>query len=226
MDNTIRSNPKILIINGSPRKNGLTMSMISAFQNKINQLNEAQNAEQPASIQTELLHLVDFKVDHCSACDSCLRKPYECPLNATDDYGKIAAKMKEASAVIIATPTYFSNVTGLVKDLIDRSRPLKMAKYQLRNKIFSAIVTSGLRAGGLNVAQNSLIQYALIQGMIVVGALGHPVLMANFPTETSQKMELTDFRKPNEISGVAKANCEALAERIWEILKSGLQFNN
>ncbi|MHA1796710.1 MAG: flavodoxin family protein [Promethearchaeota archaeon] len=216
--------PSILIINGSPRKKGLTMSLVSVFQKKIEALNSDPEKNLRSKISTEVLHLVDYNVVHCSACDKCLRKPYECPLDKNDDFRLIAAKMKQATAIIIATPTYFSNVSGLVKDLIDRSRPLKMAKYKLKNKLFSAIVTSGLVAGGLNVVQNSLIQYALIQGMVVVGALGHPVLMSNFPTETSQKLELTEFRKPNELSGVATANCEALAERMWDLLQHGLKF--
>ncbi|MCF2140927.1 MAG: flavodoxin family protein [Candidatus Lokiarchaeota archaeon] len=218
-------NKSILIINGSPRKNGLTYSLAKIFQDKIQSLNDNENNKQMQKIDIEIMHLTDFRVKHCSACDNCLRKPYLCPLDENDDFKIISEKMLKASAIIIATPTYFSNVSGLVKDLIDRSRPLKMAKYKLKNKLFSVIVTSGLRAGGLNVVQNSLIQYALIQGMIVIGALGHPVLMANFPTETSQKMELTDFRKSTDISGVAKANCEALAERFWKILQDDFSFD-
>ncbi len=209
---------KILLINGSPRKTGLTNSLLEIFSQKIQNLNTEHNDEKNFTISTEILHLRDSNIQHCIACDKCLRKPYTCPLSEEDDMQNINPKLLESDAIIIASPSYFANVTGFVKDLIDRTRPLKMNKYQLKNKYFSTITTSGLRAGGLNTVQNSLIQYALIQGMIVIGALGHPVLMANLPTESGQKMNLTDFRKPNDVSEVAMKNIEALAQRFWEIL--------
>ncbi len=209
----------ILLINGSPRKKGLTNSLCQIFAEKIGNLNLQDTDAKITDIIVEQIALGDFSIAHCNACDICLRKPHICPLNADDDMDALAKKMRDADAIIIGSPSYFSSVTGLVKDLIDRSRPLKMAKYELKNKYFAPIVTAGLRAGGLNSVQNSLIQYALIQGMIVIGALGHPVLMSNFPTETGQKLDLKDFRKPEEISSLARANCEALAERFWSILQ-------
>ncbi|MHA1610523.1 MAG: flavodoxin family protein [Promethearchaeota archaeon] len=209
----------ILLINGSPRKKGLTNSMCQIFAEKIGNLNLQESEAKKTDIVIEQIALGDFQIVHCNACDVCLRKPHVCPLNSNDDMDAVAKKMRDADAIIIASPSYFSNVTGLVKDLIDRSRPLKMAKYELKNKYFAPIVTAGLRAGGLNAVQNSLIQYALIQGMIVIGALGHPVLMSNFPTETGQKLDLKDFRKVEDISSLAQANCEALAERFWNILQ-------
>ena len=209
----------ILLINGSPRKKGLTHFMGQIFAEKIATLNHQDTDSKITEVVVDQVSLGDYSIAHCNACDSCLRKPHSCPLSDHDDMESIAQKMREADAIIIASPSYFSNVTGLVKDLIDRSRALKMAKYELKNKYFSPIVTAGLQGGGLNVVQNSLIQYAIIQGMIVIGALGHPVLMANLPTETGQKLDLTDFRQPEEISSLARANCEALADRFWAILQ-------
>lgn len=210
---------KILIINGSPRKNGLTNSVIDAFTDKIMELNNSDHAKKGTfSINTEKMHISDYEIKPCTGCDTCLRKPYQCSLSERDDMLNIDEKLRKADAIIFASPSYFANITGQLKILLDRTRPLKMNKYQLKNKIFTPIVTSGLRAGGLNTVQDVLIQYALIQGMMIVGALGHPVLMANLPTESSQKLELTAFRNPTDLSEVSKTNIDALAERYWELL--------
>lgn len=209
---------KILIINGSPRNNGLTNNLIRIFKEKIALLNKEQVEHDHPHINIEHVNLAEFNIQHCNACDQCLRKPYECPHTKNDDMGILHQKLVEADGIIFASPSYFANVSGIMKNLIDRTRPLKMNKYQLKNKFFSPIVSSGLRAGGINLVQDVLIQYALIQGMIIVGALGHPVLMANLPSECGQKFELTDFRKPSEISNVSKANIEALADRFYDLL--------
>jgi multimeric flavodoxin WrbA len=209
---------KILFINGSPRPKGLTAHLLDVFIKKVQQLNQERTKDGAGQVEIDKIDLSAFSIQHCTGCDACLRKPHECPLDISDDMGTIKDHLLAADAIIIASPSYFSNVTGYVKDLIDRTRPLKMAKYLLKNKFFAPVVTSGLRAGGLNAVQDSLIQYALIQGMIVVGALGHPVLMANFPTESAQITELKMFRKPEEISPLAAANSEALAERLWDLL--------
>lgn len=212
---------KIIIVNGSPRKQALTYNLIQLFCEKIKELRNApSNEETEMIVVTEIIQISDYQIQPCTGCDSCLRKPYQCPLSKSDDMLKIENKLKEADAIILATPSYFANMTGQMKILLDRTRPLKMNKYQLKNKFFTPIITSGLRAGGINSVQDVLIQYALIQGMIVVGALGHPVLMANLPTESSQKLELTSFRKHTEISEVSKTNINALAERYWEILQN------
>ncbi len=76
-----------------------------------------------------------------------------------------------------------------------------------------------LRGGGSNWVADSLIHWGLIQGMIVVGALGHPVLEGNLPSETLQKCGLKEFRKPSEISEISQKTSSNLAERLWNLVK-------
>ncbi len=208
---------KILLINGSPRKKGLTASLLSAFSTHIEALNEERDED--AHIQCTTLNLSEYAISHCTGCDACLRKPYECPLSENDDMGKIEKSMKDSAAIIMGAPSYFGAPPGIIKDLIDRSRPMKMNKYQLKDKLFSVLGTSGLKGGGANYVQDVLIHFGLIQGMIVVGSLGHPVLNANLPSETLQKEALTDFRKPSEPGKLARKNTKSLAERIYSFLK-------
>ena len=206
----------ILAIMGSPRATGLTAALLKIFQEKVEELNKGTEAVQ--QIKIDILMLKDFVIQHCTGCDACLRKPNECPLSEKDDMKKVEEAMLKADAIIIGAPSYFAGMPGIVKDLIDRTRPMKMQKYLLKNKYFSVITATGLQGGGQNSVQDDLIHFALIQGMIVVGALGHPVLMPNFPNESLQMLELKKFRKPNEPGEIANTTTANLAQRIWDLL--------
>jgi len=210
---------KVLILNASPRKNGLTNSLLLNFKKKIDEL--IQNSD--SKIISELIQLSDYNILHCTGCDACLKSPNICPLNEKDDMNKIEEKFIESDAIIVGSPSYFANVPGIMKDLIDRSRPMKMAKYKLQNKYFSVIAASGLRDGGNNFVANTLIHWALIQGMIVIAALGHPVIMNNFPSESLQMINLKEFRQKDQPSELSVTLVNNLAERIFDLLK---QKNN
>ncbi len=132
--------------------------------------------------------------------------------------GRLESLMTSADAIVIGAPAYFASVPGIVKDVIDRSRPMKMNSYQLKSKFFSAFSVAGLRDGGNNWVFDTLAHWAIIHGMIVVGALGHPVLMNNVPSETLQKGELKDFRNKNEPGDISTKLIENLAERMHGLL--------
>ncbi len=203
---------------GSPRKNGLTASLISHFSKTIEELNENSKLTDDQKITVEIVNLVDFTIDHCNACDACLRRPNECPLSENDDMSKLDDKLLGADAILVGSPSYFFNVPGILKDLIDRSRPLKMGKYRLKDKIFSVVTASGLQNGGHNAVFDTLIHWALIQGMVVISALGHPVIVSNFPGESGQMLGIKEFRKPSDLGESSLKAIEALANRYYEMI--------
>lgn len=205
---------KILLINGSPRKNGQTAALLNIFKLEIEKISQ----ENPNGTMCNILHLCDYEISHCSGCDSCLRKPNKCPLSEKDDMQKMEEELVSADAIIMGAPSYFNSPPGIIKDLIDRTRPLKMAKYKLKDKIFASISSAGLRGGGNVPIHTALMRYALIQGMIVVAAIGHPVLNANFPGATLQKEGIKEFRQPSDVGEVSTANTQALAKRISNLL--------
>lgn len=209
---------QILLLNGSPRKNGLTSSLLTVFQKKIDAINTTKSDS--AKYTVNLIHISDFKLQPCTGCDACLRRPNKCPLSDQDDADKLKDYLLKADAIIIGAPSYFASVPGMIKNLIDRSRPWKMENYLLRNKMFSAIGTAGLQNGFINAVQDVLIHFALIQGMVIFGALGHPVLEGNLPGETLQKDQLKAFRKFDELSEVSIKTTENLAIRLDELLTS------
>ena len=135
--------------------------------------------------QTELINISDYKIQHCTGCDSCVRnKP--CPQSADDDMPKIEKKLLDADGIIISAPSYFTSVPGVLKDFIDRSRVMKMNDHQLKDKVFGAITYAGLRYGGQGHVVDILNRYALGHGMIVVGSVGSPIKHGNFGSGSMQ----------------------------------------
>ena len=138
--------------------------------------------------ETELLNISDFNIQHCTGCDSCVRKK-PCPQSASDDMPELEKKLLAADGLIIAAPSYFTSVPGVLKDFIDRSRAMKMNDHQLKDKVFGAITYAGLRYGGQGHVVDVLNRYALGQGMIVVGSVGSPVKHGNFGSGSMQTDE-------------------------------------
>ncbi|MCW3489166.1 flavodoxin family protein [Dethiobacter alkaliphilus] len=151
---------KILAINGSHRKGKNTAEMLNTVLTEA----EAQGME------TELVELMDYEIKECISCNKCLFKP-ECSID-DDDMGKLYEKMREADGIVFGSPVYFSNVTGRMKDFIDRSRPLHMVANELDGKVGGAVVHAGLRNGGQELALAILNAYMQGQGMLVASDRG------------------------------------------------------
>jgi len=109
---------KVVAICGSARKGGNTEVLLTAV---------LEGAEK-AGAETELITLCDKAIKMCDGCCYCDEKK-SCMLN--DDMDGIFAKMSSADAIILGSPTYWDNMTGLMKNFFDRlngfciERPLK-----------------------------------------------------------------------------------------------------
>ena len=137
------------------------------------------------SVDTKMINISDYQIRHCTGCDACVRKK-SCPESIHDDMPKLEEQLQKADGIIIAAPSYFSSVPGVLKDFIDRSRTMKMLDHQLKDKIFGALTYAGLRYGGQEHVIDVLNRYALGQGMIVVGAIGSPVKHGTFGSGSLQ----------------------------------------
>ncbi|MHA1950610.1 MAG: flavodoxin family protein [Candidatus Thorarchaeota archaeon] len=135
--------------------------------------------------ETILLNIRDFNILHCKGCDSCVRRK-PCPQSANDDMLKLEEELDNADGIIIASPSYFTSVPGILKDFIDRSRAMKMDGSRLKDTVFGAISFAGLRYGGQEHVIDVLNRYAIAHGMIVVGGSGSPVKDGTFGSGSLQ----------------------------------------
>lgn len=98
----------ILFLNASPRKESWTAAAMRVI------------AEYIGSGHTvEWIDVNSLSLKPCVSCLKC-RPDRECVL-PPDDGHRIAAKIRRADALVIGSPTYFGNITGPLKTLIDRS---------------------------------------------------------------------------------------------------------
>jgi len=137
---------RVLAINGSPNKRN-TYALLEVIVEEVKRL----------GCDAKVLNLAGFNINPCKGCDACLKG--DCAQR--DDVFKVVEEMQKADAIIIGVPTYFGNVPGIVKNLMDRSRMCRMSGFKLKNKVFAPVITSGLRHGGGEVTAMSLTVYAL-----------------------------------------------------------------
>lgn len=196
---------KVLGVSGSPRKGKNTEGLLRA----------AMNAADP-DVTTEVISLSDFRISPCDGCNVCVREK-RCPLDVGDDMGKLKEKLTDADAVVFAAPSYFGSVPGVMKNMMDRSRPLKMDDHRLKGKIVSAIVTSGLRYGGAEQVAESIARFGLMHGMIVVGGCGDPLTSGHFGIASLQG-DAGWRRADGDV--IALNNAVGVVKRVAEVAKA------
>ena len=150
---------KVLAINGSARKDGNTAILVKEVFKEL----EAEG------IQTELIQLSGKKIRGCAACYKCIEnKNQRCAVN--DDVNPIIEKMAEADGIILASPTYFADVTSELKAVIDRSGFVGRANGNMFKRKVGAAVVAVRRAGAIHVF-DSINHFFLISEMIVPGSM-------------------------------------------------------
>ena len=109
----------MLGLQGSPRINGNTSFLLSAF------LEEAR----AMGAQTQLIHVDRKNIVPCKEYVVCEKKGF-CPIH-DDMETEIYGLLRQADIVIAATPIFFYSTTAQLKALIDRSQTLWARKYRL-----------------------------------------------------------------------------------------------
>ena len=166
---------KILGISGSPVKRGTHYLLEEALKAA------EENGE---GVETEIVHIADYELKFCEGCNNCLKNK-ECVIK-DDDLYEIGEKMEKADAIIFASPSYFGSVTAYMKNLMDRSRYLKMRDHALKDKLAGAISSSGLSQGGGQSTIENINRFALTHGMRVVGAASRPEMEPNMVVGTME----------------------------------------
>jgi len=110
---------KILIVSGSPKREGLCWSCVNAA---------AAGAGQ-AGAECEIVFLSDYKLARCAVCGDgwgpC-RSEHKC-IYGDDGFTEIQKKLRAADKLILATPVYWGDMTELMKAFFDRFRRCESA---------------------------------------------------------------------------------------------------
>lgn len=101
----------ILVIIGSPRTNGNTYKTIKIIEQRFK--------EKQRDVVFEYVQLSKANFENCKGCYVCIERGEEyCPLK--DDREKIELQLKQADAVIFASPVYTYNISWIMKNFLDR----------------------------------------------------------------------------------------------------------
>lgn len=132
---------KAIAINGSPRKGGNTEILLNRVLSGLNE----------KGWETELVKIGGKVMRGCTACGGCRNNQNMKCVLTEDSFNDVFAKMVEADAIFIGSPTYFADVTAETKALIDRAGFVAMSNGNaLKGKVGSAVVAVR-RGGGIHV---------------------------------------------------------------------------
>lgn len=98
----------IVVITGSPRKNGNSFAMTDAFI-QVAQAKGHSVVRFDAAMK---------KVGGCRACETCFRTGKACSFD--DDFNVIAPAIEKADVVVFTMPVYWYSIPAQIKGVIDR----------------------------------------------------------------------------------------------------------
>jgi NAD(P)H-dependent FMN reductase len=131
---------KILILNGSPRRKGVTSTLLAELE-----------AALVGKHDVETVRVHDLSMRPCIGCLKC--RPDKTCILPHDDAHSVAEAVKNADVLVIGAPVYWGNMPGPLKIFFDRNVPLfeyceaKSIRYipkpRLKGKAAVLIVCAG-----------------------------------------------------------------------------------
>ena len=163
---------KVLLVNGSPHKNGCTFTALS----------EVAKALTQDGIETEFFHIGTGTVHGCTACGAC-QKLGHCVF--TDDPANaLSEKMQEADGIVIGSPVYYAGANGALCALLDRAF---YSGHGFAFKPAAAVVSA--RRSGTTATFDRLNKYFTINRMPIVSSQYWNGVHGHCPEDVMQDLE-------------------------------------
>jgi multimeric flavodoxin WrbA len=184
MDSNEVQEMKVVAFNGSARKDGNTAILVNAVFKELKK----------EGIKTELVQLAAKKIRGCIACGKCFEnKDQRCAVKG-DIANECIEKMLEADGIILASPTYFADVSAEMKALIERAGFVARANGDMFRRKAGASVVAARRGGAIH-AFDSMNHFFFISQMIVPGSSYWNVGIGLAPGDVKKDKEGLDTMK-------------------------------
>lgn len=195
---------RIVILNGSPRKNGTTAKILKEFQKKLSSYN---------GVEIIYVDISELSIDSCKGCCACYKRG-RCFIR--DDAEKLSNQIGCADGVIIGSPTYASNISGILKNFVDRGH---FVIEQLLHNKYAISVATGENYGSKDTGKilNKLLKYsgARLSGSIVL----------NVPFNGNPLDNKRIAGKVEKISAKMYADIQSDKVYLWQDIFRKLIFN-
>lgn len=152
--------PNIVVLKGSPRVNGNSAILADQV--------AAGATESGAEVESFVLH--NMHIEPCDHCDNCQEADGVCIIK--DDMQILYPKLRQADAIVIASPIYWFTISAQMKLCIDRWYALETSQgNQLRGKKFGIVLAYGdtdlHTSGGINAIHTFESMFRYIRAEIV-----------------------------------------------------------
>lgn len=164
---------KVLLLNGSTRKNGCTYLALSEVAKELN----AQGVE------TEIVQMGGGPVRDCIGCNGCAGKG-QCVFG-DDMVNEVIAKAKEAEGFVFGSPVYYAHPSGQILSLLDRL--FYAGGSAFTHKPGAAVVTA--RRAGTTASLDVLNKYLLDAQMPILSSTYWNMVFGPVPELVGQDKE-------------------------------------
>ncbi|MBQ6286390.1 MAG: flavodoxin family protein [Bacteroidales bacterium] len=146
---------KVLLINGSPRKEGNTFTALEQITKQLS----------THGIDSEIIWIGNRPVRGCIACNTCIDKPGTCAFS-DDLCNTISSKMQDSDALVVGSPVYYGQPNGALLSLLQRA--LYSAGAAFVGKPAAAVAVC--RRGGASAAFQTLTMPFQMMSMPVISS--------------------------------------------------------
>lgn len=144
----------ILVLNGSPRPNGNTATMVSAF---------LEGAKENGH-QVTTINVCQKKIAGCLACEYCHTKGNgKCVQQ--DDMQEVYPVLEEAEMIVLASPVYYHSFTGQLQCAVNRIYALDKPKNLKKAALILSSGSDDVFGGAIYEYQNSFLDYLKLENM-------------------------------------------------------------
>ena len=152
---------KVLLFNGSPRKNGCTFTALSEIAHILND----------AGVETEILQIGATPFRGCIGCGGC-KNGDGCVFGKEDGLNEILEKSLTADGFIFGTPVYYASPNGTMLAFMDRLFYAAGGRFAHKP---GAVIASARRAG-TTASLDVMMKYLTISQMPVVSSTYWPMV--------------------------------------------------
>jgi len=199
---------KIMIIDGGPRKDMNTAAMVQAF---------AEGAKEGGA-EVKVVRLYDIDYKGCRSCMACqLKDRRVASCRFPDGLTDILKECSEADGLVLASPIYYGEMTGMMRSFwerltfpwLDYSQGIFMSPRKMA--VTFIYTMNGMPNNGEKIRRSSMRTVETMTGLALYHSLSHKVevLMANNTTQVK------DYDRYHFAAGTAEAK-QQWRDAHWE----------